>query len=175
VWTDKTRQAGEEWRRKIDAALNAAHHAVLLISQNFVASKFISEEELPRILARKAAGELEVLPVFLSPCLAETEIPYTDNTGRTQKYRLSELQGVGTPDKPLSTLPKQQREQAYVKLAEHIHCKPSRQQLDEGGGRLAAGERAFGVGNLQDFRKGHRPLPPLTRCAASLAPQGGEG
>src|SRR4029450_1539292 len=67
VWTDKELRGGQRWRDEISAALAAADVAVLLISQEFLVSKFVYEEELPRILERQTNGTLTVLPVSLSP------------------------------------------------------------------------------------------------------------
>src|SRR5215472_4648819 len=67
IWNDTELKGGEQWREEIEAALNSATIAVLLISQEFLASRFIYEEELPRIFRRQGEGRLTVLSVYLSP------------------------------------------------------------------------------------------------------------
>lgn len=122
VWVDTGIQPGEEWRRKIDDALASARLAVLMVTKDFLASDFIWNTELPAILARKEAGELEVLPVFLGHCMAETEIPYTNRAGEARRSRLSDWQGIGAPDEPLSMLAPEQRDREYLKLARRIRA-----------------------------------------------------
>jgi len=67
VWNDRRIGAGEKWYRAIQAALVRARIAVLLISSDFLGSKFILEKEVPVILARQEAGLLVVIPVIVRP------------------------------------------------------------------------------------------------------------
>jgi internalin A len=63
IWNDTELKGGNRWREEIEAVLNSASVAVLLVSQSFLNSDFIHEEELPRIFRRQAEGKLTVLPV----------------------------------------------------------------------------------------------------------------
>lgn len=65
-WDDTRIPEGEDWKHQIDVALDQAIAAVLFISQDFLSSDFIYQEELPRVLARAHRGDLTALPVFLS-------------------------------------------------------------------------------------------------------------
>ena len=49
-WDDRELQPGDPWYTRILDGINTARAAVLLVSPNFLASRFIMEEELPRIL-----------------------------------------------------------------------------------------------------------------------------
>jgi hypothetical protein len=49
-WTDHQIQPGGHWRDEILQAIDEAAVAVLLISQDFLASDFIQDVELPKIL-----------------------------------------------------------------------------------------------------------------------------
>jgi hypothetical protein len=119
-WDDTRIPAGADWQQEIDQALADAKVAVLLISQTFLASDFIVEHELPRILEREASGQLTVLPVFLSPSLVE-EVELSDprSAGRG-KITLVKFQGYGRPDKPLSTLSWSDRQRIYTGLAQDL-------------------------------------------------------
>lgn len=114
AWADTALQGGADWKREIDEALADAAVAVLLISQDFLDSSFIVEEELPRVLEREASGRMRVLPVFLSPSLVE-DVRF----GRA-KILLSKFQGYGHPDKPLSGLEWSDRERIYRDLARQL-------------------------------------------------------
>src|ERR1700733_11862884 len=67
IWSDSKIKAGAAWEEEIEAALTAAKVAVLLISPAFLASQFIWDKEMPRIIAHSAQG-MEVLPLIVRPC-----------------------------------------------------------------------------------------------------------
>ncbi len=46
-WDDTRIEAGDEWRKEIRQALDAARVVVLLVSADFMASDFIAKDELP--------------------------------------------------------------------------------------------------------------------------------
>jgi TIR domain-containing protein len=120
AWADTRLEGGDDWKREIDQALAEATVAVLLISQDFLSSGFITDEELPRILEREAAGRMTVLPVFLSPSLVE-DIEFIDpRKGGQGKLLLTKFQGYGTPAKPLSDLEWSARERIYTDLARRL-------------------------------------------------------
>ena len=118
VWADTELKGGDDWKQEIFQALAEATVAVLLISQDFLASDFITREEIPRILQREAEGRLKVLPVFLSPSSVD-DVGYPDPAGRTKVF-LSKFQGFGTPQKPLATLEWSAREKTYADLAKQL-------------------------------------------------------
>lgn len=51
VWSDARIEAGADWERAIELALSSAKIAVLLVSPAFLASPFIWQREMPRIVA----------------------------------------------------------------------------------------------------------------------------
>jgi hypothetical protein len=59
-WSDHAILPGEFWRHEIDEALKKAQFGLLLLSPQFLASSFISREELPQLLAKST-----VVPVAL--------------------------------------------------------------------------------------------------------------
>ncbi len=61
-WTDRTILLGQDWRDEIDLAIGNSDFGILLISPSFLASPFITEVELPALLART---EALVLPIGL--------------------------------------------------------------------------------------------------------------
>lgn len=68
VWQDGLLEAGVPWRAEIDAALDEARVAILLVSAEFFNSDFIRRHELPPLLARRERVGLRVIPVIVSPC-----------------------------------------------------------------------------------------------------------
>ena len=68
IWEDRQIAAGEDWLPAIENALNMCHIAVLLISANFLTSKFILQEEVPRLLERRQNEGARVIPLIVKPC-----------------------------------------------------------------------------------------------------------
>ncbi|MFM2059754.1 MAG: hypothetical protein RLY71_4139 [Pseudomonadota bacterium] len=64
-WHDRKISAGASWDEEIDARLNSADLIVMLLSQDFLASEYITKTEVPAALARHRAGEAVVIPVIL--------------------------------------------------------------------------------------------------------------
>jgi hypothetical protein len=77
VWTDHRIHTGSVWTQKIDDAIKAADIVILLISENFIASDYVWNVELPAIKARHQAGAL-ILPVVLVKCFWQGVIPHID-------------------------------------------------------------------------------------------------
>jgi hypothetical protein len=86
-WMDTDILPGEDWNYKIETALQECHFGVLLVSPNFLSSKYIIENELVLLLAKPM-----VVPVVLAPILfngvmnlkglAERQV-YRDPQGRS--------------------------------------------------------------------------------------------
>lgn len=76
LWDDTEIGPGEKWRPAIEYAIRKSKVAVLMVSDNFLASEFIVKNELPYLLRAAARGRLKLLWVLVRPCLyEETEIP----------------------------------------------------------------------------------------------------
>lgn len=72
VWTDQNLEAGTKWEPRLQEALAKTRVALLLVSDNFVDSKFIRNKELPVILAAAEKGELKVFWVPISAAMFES-------------------------------------------------------------------------------------------------------
>lgn len=69
LWDDRRIGAGEEWRDEIAMAMTRAQVAVLLISADFLTSRFIRHTEIPRLLQRRTEEGLQIVPIIVHPCL----------------------------------------------------------------------------------------------------------
>ena len=66
LWIDVHRlQVGEAWREGIHAAITRARVALLLVSEDFLASRFINEHELPALINHG----VRLAPVLVGDCL----------------------------------------------------------------------------------------------------------
>lgn len=104
-WDDTKIAPGSGWRAEIAAAMQATKVAVLLVSADFMASEFIANHELPRLLTAAAKDGVKILPVSVSPCHAG---------------ELGELQWINPPSRPLVKLDRGDREQVWFELVEAI-------------------------------------------------------
>jgi tetratricopeptide (TPR) repeat protein len=68
VWDDRRIEAGLDWRPEIEQAIERAAVAILLVSADFLTSKFILGEEVPRLLERRQKEGLRVIPLIVRPC-----------------------------------------------------------------------------------------------------------
>ena len=68
TWHDRRIRAGDEFDNVIDRQLNEAQVILLLVSSDFIASRYCYEIEMARALERHRAGEARVIPVILRPC-----------------------------------------------------------------------------------------------------------
>ena len=68
VWYDRKMDPGDEWDPEIRAQLEAVEIVLLLVSADFMASDYVWDVELKRVMERQAAGEVRVIPVLIRPC-----------------------------------------------------------------------------------------------------------
>jgi hypothetical protein len=108
LWDDTRIKPGTRWRDEIRNALEHARVAVLLVTADFLASDFISTNELPPLLrAAEKRGTL-ILPVIIKPCRFE------------QTEGLSQFQAVNSPSKPLVAVRSARREEMFWTLSRLI-------------------------------------------------------
>jgi hypothetical protein len=67
-WHDRRLLAGSEFGAEIDQQINDADIVLLLVSANFLNSKYCYSIEMGRALERHRAGEARVIPVIVKPC-----------------------------------------------------------------------------------------------------------
>jgi hypothetical protein len=107
-WDDTRISTGRRWREEIREALAAAKVAVLLVSADFLASDFIADEELPRLLEAGEKEGLLVMPVVLKP----------SRFRRTP--RISQFQAVNSADSPLVGMSETEQDAVWDKLTQEI-------------------------------------------------------
>jgi hypothetical protein len=68
IWSDDQLVAGDEWEVELSRVIKSARVAILLITADFLTSKFILQEEVPRLLQRRKKEGLIVFPVIAKAC-----------------------------------------------------------------------------------------------------------
>jgi WD40 repeat protein len=136
VWADKYIEVGGQWRRDIATALSCSSVGVLLVSDHFLASDFIRNEELPQLLRASEAGEITLFAIPIS----------------TSGYRatpLADFQFAHSPDDPLDGIRVPKRNAAFARLAEQI--------------AVAAQKAARPLPRLRSERAAVAPLAPVAQ------------
>jgi hypothetical protein len=100
-WDDTKIQKGRLWREEIEKQLARANVAVLLVTDNFWNSAFISENELPPLLEKARSGGCSVLWLAVS--------------GKKQS-ELDSYQAVNDPERPLDGLPEREQKRIFTAL-----------------------------------------------------------
>ena len=176
-WEDTRIKPGEDWQAAIDQAMSQSDIALVLVTQDFLASDYIAKNELPYLQNKQRRGELFLIPLILK----------TSNAKTVAKDLLA-LQGYGSPDRPLAELDEAERLKQYAALSEHLveispAAKPSKSKDLAKKHRIEPREYALSVyierqgedwithyrvpGN-EAFLTTHRP------SASSLAPRCGQ-
>ncbi len=107
LWDDNRIPPGAKWGKEIEDALASASIAVLLVSQNFLASHFIAENELPPLLAAAQDEGVTIFWFYLSSCLYE-------------QTQIASYQAAHDISRPLDRLPKSQRQAVLSKACEEL-------------------------------------------------------
>ncbi|MEO1396481.1 MAG: GUN4 domain-containing protein [Cyanobacteria bacterium J06634_5] len=108
-WHDRKLLPGDEWDRQIKDNLNSAQIILLLVSSDFIGSRYCGDVEIKRAMERHEAGEARVIPVILRRCLWH----------RTPFGKLQALPKNGAPVVDVSAWPTQ--DDAFCDVAEGIY------------------------------------------------------
>ena len=107
VWDDTRIETGQKWNEQIQAALDRARVAVLLVSPGFLASEYISGEELPAFLKAATGEGLRILWVPVRSCMFDE----TD---------LKDYQATHDPARPLADMSQAEVDRALVVIGKAI-------------------------------------------------------
>ncbi len=129
-WSDTRIQAGADWQQAIDAALQRATAAILLISADFLASDFIHNNELPPLLSRARTEGVNIIPVILKPCAF------------TEHRDLAKFQSINDIKQPVVSMNERDSENLWYDVAKTVTAP-----LQERGVDLT-------------FRQPHNPTDP---------------
>jgi hypothetical protein len=135
-WDDTRIDPGGKWKDEIRKAIESSFAAVLLISADFLASEFISTNELPPLLLAAKEKGLLILPILVTPC------------GFARTKGLSEFQAVSLKGdlKPLINMRTGDREALWDRVVETIQkalppvtsSEDQRLELNQGKSKLDA-------------------------------------
>ena len=116
VWDDSRIRAGDEWRAEIEGALARSRLAILLISPDFLASAFVRDVEVPRLLTDAANGKCRLLCLHARHSAVDQAT--FDAVGEAR--RLTDFQSLNDPKTPLSDLPEKDHDRALAEVVRRI-------------------------------------------------------
>lgn len=107
IWNDRGITAGNEWYQDIRNTINTCDLALLLISVDFLNSRFIQEDELPRLLHLRKEKGLRIVPIILRDCMW-TSVPILKDLQALPKdgRAVISFKGSGQPDRIWSEIAK---------------------------------------------------------------------
>ena len=108
VWTDQNLKTGDKWKERIENALDEASVAFLLVSTNFLASDFVMDVEVSKLLKKSNEEGTLILPIIISPCMFE-------------ESALSDYQAANSPQKPLDSMSESDQERELVNVMKQLH------------------------------------------------------
>jgi hypothetical protein len=107
LWHDRNINASTEWKSAIDQHLNTAQIILLLVSPDFVASKYCYSIEMKRAMERHERGEAYVIPIILRSTLWQ-DAPF------------GKLQALPADAVPVTSRKWHTQEEAFYNIAEGI-------------------------------------------------------
>jgi TIR domain len=107
VWDDRNIAPGERWAERIEEQIARSNVAVLLVSASFLASQYIADVEVPRIVAAARSGRLTVVWVPVSASMWDVT-------------ELASFQAAIDPRTPLDSMSPPRASEALVAVARKI-------------------------------------------------------
>jgi len=108
LWVDTRLRAGDRWRKEIEKALGRATVAILMVSADFLASDFITNNELPPLLKSAEERGVRILPLIVKPCRFARDAS------------LRHFQAINDPKNSLALLPQGEQEVLYDQVAAEV-------------------------------------------------------
>ena len=105
LWHDRKLLAGDTWEKEINTKLDEADIVLLIVSVDFINSKYCYDVELGRSLERHAKGACRVVPIIARGCM-------------WQHTPFARMQALPTDGVPLTVLPN--IDQAFASVADGL-------------------------------------------------------
>ncbi len=139
LFVDKEIEAGDDWRQRIDEALDRAVLGVFLVSVDLVNSKFVKEYELPKLLSAKERGEADVGVLFAGPTEVDASAVTVERADGTKvQKRLGDYQSLAqgvNPDRTRSEI-------SDLGVRNRLLKEAAKRAVELAARKLAANQRA---------------------------------
>lgn len=112
LWSDDQISPGAQWRAAIEVALDQTKVAVMLVSPEFLASRFVSEVEVPKLLKSAESESVTILCLYIAHCVVDA----VDYAG----VNLASFQGLNSPERPVVAMSRPERQRTLRDAAVRI-------------------------------------------------------
>src|SRR5215831_11056729 len=118
IWSDQDIGLGDDWHAHIQAHLDSARAAVLLVTPAFLASKYVRNSELPVLLRNAKEHGVKIIPIIVRRSLfEETKFKYPDPKSGPAEFSLASIQSPNSPTKALSGMTEDEQDEVLLKVA----------------------------------------------------------
>jgi hypothetical protein len=107
IWHDGKIEPGTTWNGEINDAMRSAKAAVLLVTQDFLASDYVSKVEMPTLIELMQDDRLTILWIAVK-------------RSRYKSTPLADIEALNDPQKPLFALRGDYRDSAFEKISAKI-------------------------------------------------------
>jgi hypothetical protein len=111
---------GDEFHPQIQQALAASRIGILLLSNRFFTSNYIKRHELPYLLQRASGKTLKIAPLYVTTIPDGAFKVTIEVDGQQRPVNLKDYLGVHSPNEPLNTLNRGERDKVYARLADWV-------------------------------------------------------
>lgn len=116
IWDDGRIDPGSVWVNEVESALERSSAAVLLVSNDFLSSRFMTDLGLPRILHKWQSKTFLILIIYIRHSVVEDLFYLVGG----KKIALTDIQALNTKDRPLSKLRRHERDKELIRIAQLI-------------------------------------------------------
>lgn len=109
VFSDRDIEIGDKWKDEIEKAIRKTKIAIIVLTADFLGSKFIREAELPPLLEAADADNAKIM------CLYGSDVHLSGIAGRLSRYQF-----VNDPKQPLLSLTPDKQEAVFAKLTRAV-------------------------------------------------------
>jgi ribosomal protein S17 len=117
VWDDSNLFAGRPWHENIQANLESSVAAIILVSPSLLNSDYARSHEIPVFLGYAKSECLPIYCLYLAHSVVDQIFFYPSSEEPLEPVKLTEYQGLNSPDKPLDAVIKRQRNKVLVDAA----------------------------------------------------------
>jgi hypothetical protein len=107
VWDDRAILAGADWRKEIRQSLESARVALFLVTQDFLASEFIRDQEVPPLLDKAESEGCQILWIAVK-------------SSTVKESRIARYQALNSPEQPLEMLSEAEQNRVFVQIFDRM-------------------------------------------------------
>ncbi len=117
IWDDSDLPIGRPWHKGIQDQVKSSVAAIILVSPSLLDSDYVRTNEITIFLELAKDSGLPIYCMYLSFSVVEEMYFFPSSSGSSEGIRLTDYQGLNSPETPLSQLTKKDRNKFLVNSA----------------------------------------------------------